>query len=222
MLYDRGFLGARHEIQYFRRRAHAAHRRALEVLVAGQEARQHVVQFLQCRGLDAVERCDAQQHVVAHALGQEREDFRRLVALEMDHDGRDDLRVLVADQLRHRARTHPLQAFDAAGVAALQNAVDQRGGFVVAERLLQHVADVIVGGDAHRAAAFRLLAEFADHVFDFLAADRLQARHRRAYLLHFARTEVLEDLGRLVFAERHHQDRAFHDAFSCHCRPPIP
>ena len=59
----------------------------------------------------------------------------RLVEVQVHQDRGDDLRVLVAHQLGHRARLHPLQAFDAADVAALQDAVEQQVGLVLAERL---------------------------------------------------------------------------------------
>ena len=40
-------------------------------------------------------------------------------------DRRDDLRVFVAQQFGHRPRVHPLQAFNAGDIAALQDPVDQ-------------------------------------------------------------------------------------------------
>ena len=77
-------------------------------------------------GLDAVERGDAHQHLVALALAERLQHRPSLVEVEVHQDRGDDLRVLVAQQLGHRAGVHPLQALDARDVAALQDAVDQQ------------------------------------------------------------------------------------------------
>ena len=47
------------------------------------------------------------------------------------------------DQFRHRLRIHPLEAFDAAGVAALQNTADVVCRLVVAQRSFKHCAGVV-------------------------------------------------------------------------------
>ena len=49
----------------------------LPIVVAGEQLGQHVVQFVQRGRLDAVQRGDAQQHVVAQALGELRQHARR-------------------------------------------------------------------------------------------------------------------------------------------------
>ncbi|MOA24400.1 hypothetical protein D3C78_1450750 [compost metagenome] len=43
--------------------------------------------------------------------------FTRLVRVQIGHDNGLDLRVLVPDHVRHRARLHPLEAVQAAGIA---------------------------------------------------------------------------------------------------------
>jgi hypothetical protein len=72
------------------------------------------------------------------------------------------------------AGVHPLQALDAGGVAALQDARDQVGGAVVAERLGQHAADVFLVGH-HRGAALGLLVELVDHFLDLVARHDFSA-----------------------------------------------
>ena len=58
-----------------------------------------------------------------------------LVGIEVgDHDGLD-LRVFVTDHVGHGTRLHPLQAVQAAGAAAEEDAVDQVVGLVLAEGL---------------------------------------------------------------------------------------
>jgi len=65
------------------------------------------------RRLNAFHGGDAQHHLVALALGQMLEHIGGLVVLQVHQDRRHDLRVLVAQQLGHRQRVHPLQALDA-------------------------------------------------------------------------------------------------------------
>ena len=74
-------------------------------------------------------------HLVALALGEGLEHRAGLVEIQVHQDGRDDLRMLVAQQLGHRAGVHPLQALDAGDVGALQDAVDQQVGLVLAGAL---------------------------------------------------------------------------------------
>jgi hypothetical protein len=84
---DSRLVRARHEIQHLGRGAHPAHGALLDVLAAGEELGEHVVQLAQGRRLDAVERRDPQQHVVPRAVGQVPQDFRGLLALEVHQDG---------------------------------------------------------------------------------------------------------------------------------------
>jgi hypothetical protein len=63
----------------------------------------------------------------------------------MHHDSGDDLRMFIGDEVRYRTGIHPLQAFDAAGVAVVQDAVEQACGLVIAQCFIQHVADVVAG-----------------------------------------------------------------------------
>jgi len=56
----------------------------------------------------------------------------------VDEDCRNDLRMFVLDQVRDDRRLHPLQAFDAADVAANENAVYDAASLAFAKRLGQH------------------------------------------------------------------------------------
>jgi hypothetical protein len=71
---------------------------------AGEHARQRFVQFAQRGRLHAVQRRDAQQDVVAQAIGEVLEDLAGMVEFEVHQDGGDDLRMLVADQVGHARR----------------------------------------------------------------------------------------------------------------------
>ncbi len=82
--------------------------------------------------MHTIERGDAQHHVIAQALSEMIEHFTGVVALQVDQDGGDDLRMFIAHQLSNRLRIHPFQALDAAGVARAENAVEQRGSLVFA------------------------------------------------------------------------------------------
>jgi hypothetical protein len=107
----------------------------------------------------------------------------------------------IAQQLGHRDGVHPLQALDAGDVAALDDAVDQQVGLVVAQRLAQHGLDVLVGV-GHQRAHFRGLGrEPIQHAVDAIAADGLELGDGFAEVLDLLGLEVLEDLGGLLFTQ---------------------
>ncbi len=125
--------------------------------------------------------------------------------------------MLVAHQFGHRLRIHPLQAFDAAGVARAEDAVQQRRRLVFAQGLGQHGADILVRIHTERGVLVGLGTEFVEHPFQFFALDRLHDRHRGAKLLHLARAEVFHHLGGLFLAQSQHQDRSLLYAGITHC-----
>src|SRR5690606_11774357 len=94
----------------------------LDLFVAGQHLQQHVVQLAQRGGLDAIERGNPQHDVGADPVRQVVQHGRAHVGLQVHQNGGDDLRVLVTDQLGHTGRIHPLQAFNAGGVAGIHDA----------------------------------------------------------------------------------------------------
>ena len=175
-----------------------------------------LVQVAHGRRLDAVERGHAHQHLVALALSEQLQHLGRMVALQVHQDGGDDLRVLVAHQLGHGRRIHPLQAFDAADIVALQDAVEQQVGLVLAERALEHRAHVFVVVVDQHAAVTRHLAELVQYLVELVVADALHARDGLAHALHLLRRQVLEDLAGVFLAQRHQQDGGVLDALVVH------
>ena len=151
------------------------------------------------------------------------EDVAGVVVLEVHEDGGDDLRVFVANEVGDRRRVHPFEAFDAVGVAALQNARNQVGRFVVAERLGQDRAHVGVAVDVHRRRFGRRALEVGKDFLDLGPGHRLQAGHGVAELLDFFRPEVFEDFRCVILAQGDEQDGALLDAVvSWHWRPSSP
>ena len=116
------------------------------------------------------------------------------------------------------ARVHPLQALDAARrrrSARMRSSSD--GRLVVAERLGQHGADVVVGVARRARSAPRPRRGSARARRRCgRAVTRLQrAMASPSFCTSFG-AEVLEDLGGFFLAERHQQDRAVGDAGVTH------
>ncbi len=176
-------------------------------------------------GCTPVQGGDAQQHVVAQAVGEVLEDLAGLVELQVHQDRGDDLRVLVLDEVGGGGGVHPFEALDAGGVAALQDARDQVGRLVVAQRLGQHRADVVVGIDMDRRVLLRHAQEFIEDAFHLGARHRLQGSHGMADFLHLARPEMLQHFRSMVLAQGDEQRGALLEAFfrtSCHLHPSNP
>jgi NAD(P)-dependent dehydrogenase (short-subunit alcohol dehydrogenase family) len=88
-------------------------------------------------------------------------------------------------------RVHPLQAFDAGDVAALQDAVDQQRGLVVAQRTAQHGLHVVAGvGDQEALRACRV-GELHQHLVDLVARDGAGLGDGFAQALHLFGRECL-------------------------------
>jgi len=88
----------------------------------------------------------AQHDLVALALSEVLQHISGLVVVQVHQDRRHDLRVFVAQQLRHR------QAGPSTSDASMPEtsppckiAVNQQSGLVVAQRQLQHRAHVVAG-----------------------------------------------------------------------------
>src|SRR5690606_1891098 len=123
--------GAAQEVDDLRRGLAAAEPGALDLLAAGEQERKRLVQLLERVRLDAVEGGDAQDHVGPQLLGKLQQDRQSLVALQVDQDRRDDLRMLAAYELGDGGGVHPAQALDAGHVAALGDPVDQHAGLLL-------------------------------------------------------------------------------------------
>ncbi len=134
--------------------------------------------------------------------------FAGLVGVEVSHDDRLDLRVLVADHVRHRPRLHPLEAVQAAGIATQQDAVDQAVGLVFAQGLGEHLAHVVIGADAQAGLVADDLDELAHDLFDLLTVHVAHLRHRHADPLDFLGPHVAQHLCSISGAQRQQQDPA--------------
>ena len=155
-----------------------------------------VFKFTQRRGLNAFERGDAQQDVVAQLLGELPENIACLVAIEMHQDGGDDLRVLALDQLRHGLRIDPLEALDAAGILAFQNTADVVRRFVFAQRFLKYGAGIAFRIEVQK-KRFVLVARLQKSLSTASISSQAQffeSCHRCTEFLHLQVTEMLKHL----------------------------
>lgn len=134
---NRFFLLRFHQVDDFRRRSHAAHFAALEVLTVEQVV-QYFGQLRQRGRLDATEGCDTQHHIVTQTLFEQGQNIGCLTPFEVDKDGGDNLRVLVANKVGGTLRLHKVKRFDpAGGIARFQNVFQQAGGTLFAQRFDQ-------------------------------------------------------------------------------------
>ena len=103
-------------------------------------------------------------------------------------------------------------------VAALQDAVDQQVGLVVAERLRSTaLARTRRCRPPACSASPAIVGELVQHLVDALARRRLFMRgDGLAQALHFLGRQVLEDLGGLLLAQRHQQDGGVLEALVVH------
>jgi hypothetical protein len=86
----------------------------LHAVAAGQHLAHHLVQVLQRLGWMPSSVAMRTITSLRWRSLKQLEHVGHLVELQVHQDRGDDLRVLVAQQLGHRARVHPLQALDAA------------------------------------------------------------------------------------------------------------
>ncbi|MNO22718.1 hypothetical protein D3C76_125030 [compost metagenome] len=114
--------------------------------------------------------------------------------------------MLVANHVGDRARLHPFQAVQAAGIATQQDAVDQAIGLVLAQGLGEHLADIAVGADAQAGLVADDLDELAHHLLDLLAVHVAHLRHGHANPLDLLGAHVPKHLRGIGFAQRQQQD----------------
>ena len=124
----------------------------------------------------------------------------------MHQNRRDNLRVLIAQQLGHRDGVHPFQAFNARDIAALQDAIKQQRSLIVPQGAAQHRFDVIAGIFHQQALRGAIVGKPRHHKIDFLFGHPPHAGDGFAQFLHFFGREVLKHLGRLFLAQGHEQD----------------
>src|SRR5690606_30083989 len=117
-------------------------------------------------GLHAAEGGNAQHDIIAQTVIHQFKHARRAVALQVNQNRGDDLRVFVFDQFGNGARFQQVKSVDAiVGTAfTFQNVFNDAGGPVVAQRLVQNGADILFGaqGNGHELIGF--LAEILQHL----------------------------------------------------------
>ncbi len=102
---------------------------------------------------------------MTQTLVEQRQNVGSLTAFEVHQNGRDDLRVLVADKVGGGLRLHKVERFDAAGgIAGFENVFQQAGGTLFAQRFHQHRTQVVVSVDVERRELFRFRLKFLQHV----------------------------------------------------------
>ena len=108
-----------------------------------------------------------------------------LTPFEVDKDGGDNLRVLVANKVGGTLRLHKVKRFDpAGGIARFQNVFQQAGGTLFAQRLDQDGAQVVVGVDVERGKLFGFLLKFRQHFGQLFIGDLTHVGHGRTEDLH--------------------------------------
>lgn len=165
---NRFFLLRFHQVDDFRRRSHAAHFAAFEVLAVEQVV-EYLGQFRQCGWLYAAERGDTQHHVMAQTLIKQGKNIGSLTTFEVDEDGGDNLRVLVANKVGGTLRFHKVERFDTAGgIAGFENILQQAGSTLFAERFHQYRTQVVVGVDVQRRKLLCFGFKFLQHFHQLL------------------------------------------------------
>jgi hypothetical protein len=117
----------------------------------------------------AVERGDTQHHVMAQTLIKQGKNIGSLATFEVDEDGGDNLRVLVANKVGGTLRLHKVERFDTAGgIAGFENIFQQAGGTLFAKRFHQYRTQVVVGVDVQRRKLLCFGFKFLQHFHQLL------------------------------------------------------
>ncbi|OIQ72034.1 hypothetical protein GALL_463450 [mine drainage metagenome] len=109
------------------------------------------------------------------------------------------------DQFGDCARFQPLEIFQPAGLAAVQDALDQRIRALSSQGLGECATQEFIGSETERGLPLQLLAKFAHHRMRLVGAHPAELGHGRAQALHFPRAEVPHDLGCLILAQAQQQ-----------------
>jgi hypothetical protein len=121
------------------------------------------------------------------------------------HDGRD-LRVFARDDLRHGLGFHPLQRFDSLTRLAIGYPVEQQVRLLLAHRLGQHPAHIVLGSAGDVRLAVRDADELIQHRAHLLARNFPKLSHCNAQFLHFAGVQLLEHVGGILLTQAHQQN----------------
>src|SRR5262249_7841084 len=94
------------------------------------------------------------------------------------------------------ARIHPLQGLETLARAAEQDAIDEAVGLVLAQRIGEHRADVLVGAYADGSLGIGFFEELPASLGDFGFRERPDTGHPAADSLNVFGTQVLKPFGR--------------------------
>ena len=109
--------------------------------------------------------------------------------------------MFIANDVANGPGLHPLESIEAGGIAANQDAIDQAGCLVVAERLGEHRPDVLVIAYAKPGLPAYGINKLVHHVGHFVLADILHLSHGHAHTLDLFGAHVLEDFCGIRFAQ---------------------
>ncbi|MNR21835.1 hypothetical protein D3C85_1387580 [compost metagenome] len=101
---------------------------------------------------------------MTQAFVEQRQNICRLATFEVNQDGGDNLRVLVANKVGGALRLHKVERFDTAGgIARFENIFQQAGSTFFAQRFDQDRTQVVVGVDVERSELFRFLLKLGQY-----------------------------------------------------------
>ena len=181
-----------------------------------QQVVQHLGQLLERRRLDAAEGGDTQHNIVALVLIELAENIGRLVTLEVNQNSGDDLRVLLADQIEDVLRLHKVERFDTVRpLLGIQQVFKQAGGPLLAQRLDQYAAQIVVGVDAQYRVLAGVALEFAKNSGQIFMGKSAHIHHRTTDLFDLMRIEMFEHFGGQSVAEGQHDDGTFIVGIHC-------
>ncbi|OIQ70224.1 hypothetical protein GALL_481650 [mine drainage metagenome] len=181
----RAFDRRTHQVDHFSRRFDTTQRGLAHLVTTGKHHEQHLIEIFERQRLNALHGGHTQHHLVALTLAKKFQNIGGLVEIEMYQNCRGNLRMLIAQQLSHAGRFHPLQALNAGDIAALQNAVDQQSRLVVAQRAFEHRAHVIARIGHQQTLRRRHASELVHHFVDPFTGHRFGLGNGLAQFLDF-------------------------------------
>ena len=111
-------------------------------------------------------RSDAIDEIAVQLFVQQLQNLGRDRRIEMREHQRDDLRMLVLDQIGDRARIHPLERFEPRALLLRGDPREHVFGAVMAQRLFHDVLDLRTRAEAQRGALAGTEHELVEHLVD--------------------------------------------------------
>ena len=152
---------------------------------------------------------DTADHVGLGRFGKLGKNVGAKTVIQIRDDQRDNLRMFVDDQFGDRSGIHPVENLDRAVGARGRDPAENGFSLVVTQRARHHIADVISGAEAEAGLLLDDRKELVQNPVHCILVEALHRIHGGAEMLHLARRQVTDDLGRLVLADQHHQDGRF-------------